>query len=338
MSTKIIRILTTQYDLPNIKSIEKVKLGGYLNESFIISTKEGKFFLQQTNKKLRKNIVAEINVLEFLGEKKFPTVYLVKNRSDKYLTLDGDDYYLLSKFIEGHSPVKFNDLSAAQLVEAAKTLAIYHKIIENYSAPKINNPNTASKDEAIKICSEVKEILGGEKKNIDSFDTQIKEIIDKKLSLLYDLKLPDKLSKCPQLFCHGDYHGANLIFNPEGKIVGIVDWEFFGYDYRIWEVMRSMSFICDIDYTGSMVGPIDMNKAYKYLKTYTELYPLTQDEFDVMIELIKYKSICCCFVIEQHYLKGNKETDVFLPKKKDNWFWWLENKALFKKKVVDKLI
>ena len=106
----------------------------------------------------------------------------------------------------------------------------------------------------------------------------------KKLSLLNDFdetQIHENLARCPKHFCHGDYHGANLIFSDQesnkNQVIGIVDWEYFGYDYRIWEVARSMAFICDIDYNGSMVGPIDFDKALLYLQTYNLLLGFVVD-------------------------------------------------------------
>lgn len=325
------------YKLSGINSIESPKLGGYLNQNFVIETINEKYFLQKINNKFRKNISAEIEAIKFLQMKQFPSLELIKNKKGDYKTFFEGDYFILSKFIDGYSPLKFNELSDSQIIEAARNLARYHKLIANYSYSEFSNPNTASKEEAIKICNQVNEFIGN-KETLDNFDLHVKKMIDKKLNLLQELpELEEKLSKCPRIFCHGDYHGANLIFDSSDKIKSIVDWEFFGYDYRIWEVMRSMSFICDLDFTGSMVGPVDFKKAFKYLKAYLEELPLLKEELNIAVELMKYKSLCSCFVIEQHYFRNKTDSGVFLPKEPENWFWWLNNGNQFEKEVIDNL-
>lgn len=304
--------------------------GGYLNKSYIIKGDEGKFFLQEINKD--RDIKKEIGVLSFLRYHGFTAVpQVIKNKDIMF----GDKRYIVTNFIKGYSPAKFNDLSLKQIEEAGRNLAILHKHLKRFSCEKTSSHNTATFERAIRICQEVLKKIS-EKDVWDRFDMHVLEVIDLKIHLLKNYnreRLDKKISKCPQIFCHGDYHGANLIFKND-KIVGVVDWEYFGYDYRIWEVARSMSFICDIDYTGSMLGPISFRKARRYLKAYDSVLPLTKEEKDVMVDILKFKSLCSCFVLEKHYLENTKSCDIFLPKKPSNWFWWIKHGNDFKEKVL----
>jgi Ser/Thr protein kinase RdoA (MazF antagonist) len=331
-------ILEQNYNIGEIQSIKKAILGGYLNNSWIVTTNKSKYFLQETNQIKRKFISQEIKVLEYLQTKNFPNLKFIKNTQGKKITFLDKSFILLSEFIEGFSPNKFNNLSINQITNAAITLAKYHKVMEDYPIPEHKVSNTPNRVEALSICNGVKEKIKN-KTILDNFDKEILEIIDKKIDLLQNFKIDklERLKECPKIFCHGDYHGANLIFNKNEKVIGIVDWELSGKGYRIWEVLRSMSFLCDIDYNGSMIGPIDFKKALKYLQAYHNSYPLTELEISLALELIQFKSLCSCFIIDMHYNYNRKDTDIFKPNKPSHWFWWIENGQLFKKEVLDKL-
>ena len=319
----------------NIDKIDSPNLGGYLNNSFVVTANNNFFFLQEINK--NRNLLLENAVLLYLKKLDFPVPEIVKTKQNLICSYFNNKKMILTRYIEGYSPIKFNDLSLNQIIQAAKKLAEFHKLMLKFDFEKISRLNVSTKQEAINICSKVKIIIKN-KFELDKIDLQISKIIDDKINLLQKYNESDLfngLEKCLKIFCHGDYHGANLIFNEEDNIIGVVDWEFFGYDYRVWEVLRSMAFICDINYTGSLVGPIDFCKARIYLKAYNDIFPLTNHELDIMTELIQYKSLCCCFVLEKHYLEISKTCDIFIPKKSSHWFWWIENVGKFKKEVVD---
>ena len=98
-----------------------------------------------------------------------------------------------------------------------------------------------------------------------------------------------------------------------------------------------MSFICDINYTGSMAGPIDFNKAFLYLNSYMKENQLTRSELDVIVPLLQYKAVCCCFTLEKHYLNNDDRADIFYPKMSADWFWWLDYGQKFQEQVIDKI-
>jgi len=331
--------LLSFYNLSNPKCFI-LNLGGYLNKSLVVDSEEGKFFLQEIENDFR-NVVEEIKVLQYLKEHNFPVPNFLKNKNDNYLTYYGGKKFLLSEFIDGTSPVQFNMLNEAQLKNSARTLAKLHYFLANYEAQPFSNPNTPTQEEALKICQQVDGII---RNNFpfatNKIDINTELMIKRKIKLLKYFnpeKLRKELSKCPKQFVHGDYHGANLIFDENDEVKGVVDWEYFGYDYRIWEVARSMAFICDIDYTGSLAGPMDLEKAKKYLQAYDKINPLTEEEIKIIPELLEYQAICCVFSIDQHYLKKRYECDVFLPKKPENWFWFVDNKDKIDKEVASKI-
>jgi len=321
------------YHLNNPKCFNYA-LGGYLNKNIVVEADEGIFFLQGVENNKRP-VEEEVKVINFLRGKNFPVSKMITNKNGNILTFWNSQKYLLSEFIEGHSPNQFNDLNDKHLVNAAKSLAKLHQLLANYEGVPFSNPNTALPHEAKKICQNVKEIIQ-KKINWNQIDLHVNKIISRKINLLNNLPKID-LSNCPKQFVHGDYHGANLIFDENDEVKGIVDWEYFGHDYRIWEVVRSMAFICDIDYTGSLAGPIDLEKARKYLQAYDEINPLTDEEIKIIPDILEYQAICCVFSLEQHYLKQRSECDIFLPKKPENWFWFVDNKDKIDKEVASKI-
>lgn len=220
------------YNLGKVKSTKFIS-GGNINYNFAVKTDRGDFVVRKLGYILdgwfSKQKSFEFKVLDFLHEQKFPYKIpkMLCGKDKQYISdVDGSLFQVYPE-IEGRTVV---NLSSAQLKEAAKALAIYHKIIEKFpSDPEEiddlgytrGNYNNLRK---VKVVNSVDKYMA---KHLDFFENIFKETakIDRNKDVL---------------IVHGDFRKNNLLFSGS-KLVGIVDWENVEWAPKTWDFVSDVT-------------------------------------------------------------------------------------------------
>lgn len=107
-------------------------------------------------------------------------------------------------------------------------------------------------------------------------------------------------SKLPVNMCHNDFHFANILM-VKNKITAVLDWEKAGWNWRVFEVMRSVFFNCR-----KSASELDWHLVKTYLSEYRKIISLTPIERELAFECGYRKYLFDYWAIKQ-YLSGRKE-------------------------------
>ncbi len=199
------------WDTGVVKEIKKIK-GGIVNDSYKITAAKGIFVAQRLNKIFNEKVIEDwSNVQQFLEKNNFQAPKILKTKNGKKFHFDGQHLWRLLNYIENEETKK----SEKTIFEAGKTLAKFHKILENFNyQPKFKIPNFHQTKKIIQKLA----IVFDKNKNTKKANKVKKEV----LFVLEEVKkyyLPESL---PTILIHGDPKFENFLFK-NNKVVGLVD-------------------------------------------------------------------------------------------------------------------
>lgn len=312
--------------------------------TYFVETTQGRFVARREDKTAHvtlDNLTDRLELLSFLSGHGFPVPRLVKNDSGDLITISDGIPYTIQEFVAGDCAIESNDISRGRLTEAAKLLALYHRLVVSEPHPNwIPNPGPAFDPDrlfryetAVTLWRDVATILE-QKSFLDGVDKTIMAIIPAKLEELNVIggtveDFNQAASKTLRLLGHGDFQATNLVFR-EDKIVAVLDWEYAKMLPRSWEVLRAACAMCRLEIGDIFNVPLDLGKMKLLLGNYHAVYPLAREELDLMPMMGYLMSLSPIFLLRRYYTKGDKEVRRFFPVDVDHWFWWFRNSEMLR--------
>ncbi len=289
-----------------ISSSEKVTKG-YLSENFILYDSAGRYFLKKyrfTNPRR----VSEVHAAKcFFAQGGIPVILPLPCLDARTFFEHAGAYYTLFPFIEGGS-FERHRLGDQAIVSFGQTLGKIHLLGKASKLP-INDFFKIEADRTIqekieKILNLIEAIT-----HPSDFDILALQNLRLKQNLLLENTTSIESLKLPaDHLIHGDYLDHNVFFDENDTVQWVFDFEKTGYAPRTYELFRSMAYcILSSDFTAT-----DFKKARLYLKSYREVYPLSDGEIESGLRLYFSKCIHGLWIEGEHYLKGNNRVDHFL--------------------------
>jgi len=318
-----------QVDNSNGKLIEK----GFSSDlKIIVGNDIGRYIIRRTNNRDLSEVSSQIDFVKYLSGKGFPVPSVIGDMP--FAGLLGT--YVVWEFVEGDVSDYPNGLQGEDLTASAKLLGNLHLLADEYGVKK-SHPSATHLDvgRQLNVISEVENLISARDEH-DDVDISVASALQKKKEkLLYVAANPsanEAVANIPQTMIHGDYHGANLVF--EGNnIKALIDWEESMYWSRLAEVQASIVMNCKENITEHFNTSIDLVRARYFLDAYEEVYPISKEEKEIMSEMATLDTLRIDFLLERHYLKGDR-IDMLMPKKMSEWFWWEDNIANYNKSVL----
>jgi Ser/Thr protein kinase RdoA (MazF antagonist) len=296
----------------DIHQVEPINRGE-VNYNFEIATNEGKFFLREYGDKIIRNeedLVFEHRALDHLMRHGFTRLARpreVRNfelREARYpyptLVRIGEKYFAVFDFIEGR------DASHLDLKEAARTLAYFHKAIENFEHPY---SSFFIEDMWEKQLRQYEGLLAGNQrkdyfdKTLDRFLPQVKHYLNTFKTNIHELD-----NGLEKLACHNDYHLGNI--RMRAKKAYITDFEGVGHNYRTYELAFATIAFGTQEDPGDLEKEKDFwEKARKFLKNYININGLHPEEIELMPGMIKATYVKLLPRIIRHHYQNTYETD-----------------------------
>ncbi len=250
--------------------------GGLVNYNYILQTLKGKFIIRivgKNDKNKLSQLKLQFKVADYLEQKSFPyeiPIPLKTNRNQQLITIKGR-YVWVYKMINGKNSMR---PSSSQMCQLAEALAIYHKYIKGFKAPK-------QKDDSNKRI-----ITGFSKMHKMIAKTEAEKFALKHIEQFENIFNETSKIKCSmnELFIHSDFDSTNVLFD-KGKLKGIIDFDELHSAPRIYDVSISIRDSC---YTK---GKLDMEKAKIFLKEYEKISKLSKKEKRMIIPIILYESV-----------------------------------------------
>jgi homoserine kinase type II len=128
------------------------------------------------------------------------------------------------------------------------------------------------------------------------FQTELNQIL---------LDIPDLVSKLPQQIIHGDLMLSNVLLK-EGKIAGILDFEFVSPDFRMTEVAVTISQLIREEADESLL----FSNLADFVKGFCSTLTPLEDEIQTLPTLIKVRMVTLVFHFLGRYMNRLDSIDV----------------------------
>ena len=219
LSEKDYKRILLKYNLGKLKNWRIIKTGT-VQTNCLIETFKGKFVIRFYNFRSIESIKFEINLINYILRRKYPTASPIKGKNKKYLNFFKRMTYVLFVFIKGKH---ICDTSQKQFENIVKAAALLNNMTKNYH-PKYRKYRW---NYSPSFC---KDIASKKSRELGTFNAKKKyEWIKNELG---KLELPSSL---PKGVCHCDFHYTNVLFN-KNELVALIDFDDANYTYLTYDL------------------------------------------------------------------------------------------------------
>lgn len=159
---------------------------------------------------------------------------------------------------------------------------------------------------------------------------EIKELGDYLQAFLNKL---DYLRNLPHQLIHGDLNSSNVLFDNDGAILAILDFEFVTWDLRAMEVAVSLTDIVNPDEPES----VTWERVEEFLEGFVKVLKLSEDEVKAIPDLLILRRLDVFIHFLSRYFEGVNGSDIVKEQaihayKLCNWM--KENRNALESKLV----
>ena len=252
---------------------------GVMSATMLLHTDRGTLFLKhyqppsssnfnQSTETLRISFTHAVQ--DYLYKKDFPIPRLRRNRSGDTLTVEGNEIYAISKFVEGCDYDAVEPTGALQ--SAGETLGRMHNELRGFR-PSVEFPWAPMRDEVIgSLRRRLERIRATAPKTgdypvsesrIDEWKTEVER-------LAAELPVPDE----GDWIIHGDYRAQNLKFDAEGRVKSLLDFDSARPANRAYDLAYALVYFPAV-YQDT---PLTSRQKSIFLEAYEAVCPLTSEE------------------------------------------------------------
>ncbi len=277
------------YDLGKLARYAYIERG-YVNDKWLVEAERGLYLLKRRHTSLRKLalVQAQHALVRHLRRQGFPAPALVRSRSGNTFLVHGGEVYEMQEYVPG---APFDVAKPAHLTAAARMLGAYHNAVRGFGHPALQR--TAERYGAIALSRIVKALLAEWRPAMmPEIETQVRRL-DEHLRDLEGRFL--ELTHLPGRVIHGDYHGANLVFQ-EQRVVAVVDYDLAHWCTRVLEVAEAIIAFCTDDRLGLQhvvyPGALDLELVGGFVTAYVEEAPLSEAEIGALPDMLRTIWLC----------------------------------------------
>ncbi len=252
---------------------------GAMSSTLLLHTDRGTLFLKRYQPASSLNLNQSTETLrisfthvvqDYLYKKVFPIPRLLRNRGGNTLTVEGNEFYAISEFVDGYDYDGAEPTGALQ--SAGETLGRMHNELRDFR-PSVDFQWAPMHDEVIgtlrrrleRIRTAASETAGYpvSESQIDEWKTEVER-------LAAELHVPDD----GDWIVHGDYRAQNLKFDAEGKVKAILDLDTARPADRSFDLAYALVFFPAV-YQDT---PLALHQKSAFLDAYEAVCPLTTSE------------------------------------------------------------
>ena len=286
-----------------VLSYQQLSVGAGSN-TYLVETDQGKFILKNPARNEMNNPEIEPQLCEFIMENGIPVSEFIKNRSDSYITQEGDDQFHLQKFVDG-SIFPFNHAPDWLMRDSAQLLGKIHATLRDFPPLPVGIGESFFRNmtpqSALRSYFDSIEIAR------DRGDHQSEADLKFRIDLMqrFEIVLPD----LDELTCgntHGDYVISQMICG-ENQVNAIIDWTSACIHPLTWEIMRSFVYA----EPSCAHGQITIEKLVQYILEYLKFNTLSLTDIQWMPDIFYYQ-IAVCDYYHQYYSSTAENSNLFL--------------------------
>lgn len=264
---------------------------GHTTQTWVIQSDERKYVLKILNKNLplgRVRFITESQDYLFRSINCSPRIY--KNEMGKLFHHDANGYYIVSEYIEGET-CSVSDLGQQAYYTIGAFLgrvhASYHNFV-SYSGSPTGLSIKQLPQTRINALIEYHKRISKNEFCLDSLMYKYKELEQ------FTTGHIKQFSHLPTQVIHGDFYIDNLLFDGNGEIVALVDYDQSCRFFRVYELMRAMVFTI---YTKGTISELE-DKIACFLSSYLDSVNLSYSEISNMVDLYYWIQLSDTFCFE----------------------------------------
>jgi Ser/Thr protein kinase RdoA (MazF antagonist) len=287
---------------------ERVR-AGYLNRDEAVTLADGRrLFLKGSRHRDPRVVMAEHAVIYHAAARGLPTPLPLMTRDSRTVVVVGGTPWSAYPFIVGEPLTGPPTAATLGRLLAETHRALGPRLIGlTFAEGPLDWSTAATLAEMATIAEHiaVREAAG----TADTFDTFTREAFDTLRGVLRDAPPPDAFASLPRQIIHGDFYPPNLLCDPPGQIIAVLDWEFATVRPRVWDVARAIAFT----FLGVHGDPSDFAAARACVAAYRERAPLPDDELAAGIALYLWRTAHNLAKYRWHDERGPQPTDALAP-------------------------
>lgn len=274
--------------------------GGTLNWNFGIETEGERLFVRRYRDDLPPaRIRAEHALLRWVSERGIPSPTPYKTEGDETVLSIAGGNWSVFPWVEGEVRER-GTLTAAQ----TNLLGTVHGATQAVLAthPESAGASLAMRWDKAESIGYLERILGAAEER--GAAEALRAGVARQLALLreFDVRPPEDFAGLPAQLLHGDFHDHQVLWSGE-EIVAVVDWEIFGPNPRVWELIRSLAF-------SQLLGAPGMED---YLHGHRRFVQLDEEECRLGLRLWWQSRVVGVWVWAAYFLQGNERVLKFIP-------------------------
>jgi Ser/Thr protein kinase RdoA (MazF antagonist) len=293
-------IVLSHFDIGVVHSVKEYPRGSRRAPKLIITSEKGEFLLKRRARgKDDPFKVAFSHALQlYLAGRQFPLPHLIGTRKDNNSMLQHNNaVYELFEYIRGS--VYDNSLEAT--FDAGKTLALYHKLLRDYT-PEFDPPvGSYHSSRAIHASLDQLPETFGDPQRFPNVPGDQVEATTRFLRESY-LRAAEKvdaagLNQWPPQIVHCDWHPGNMLFRNR-KVVAVIDYDAARLQQRVIDVANGMlqfSMLAGSEDPAQWPEYLDETRFKRFIRGYDEVDVLSVAELDIigwlMIEAMVAESV-----------------------------------------------
>jgi homoserine kinase type II len=293
-------IVMSNYDLGPVAAVKEFPRGSRRAPKLVITSEKGEYLLKRRARgKDDPFKVAFSHALQmYLASRQFPLPHLIGTRKDNNSMFQYNNaVYELFEYIRGNS----YDSSLEATYDAGKTLALYHKLLREYT-PEFEPPvGSYHSSRAIhKSLEQLPNTLDDPERVPRTPEDQV-DATTRFLHSTY-LQTAEKvdaagLGSWPAQIVHCDWHPGNMLFRHR-KVVAVIDYDAARLQQRVIDVANGalqFSILATGEDPAQWPEYLDETRFKRFLRGYDEVDPVSVAELQVipwlMIEAMVAESV-----------------------------------------------
>ncbi|MDO9230971.1 MAG: aminoglycoside phosphotransferase family protein [bacterium] len=305
--------ISKAYNLSKLSFLREPEKG--ISTKNIIASAEGgkEYFIKRYKKADLDKIENSERSAKFISENSdIPVVLPLKNnKGELHILIDGQQYCVFSYIPNTETRPNYEVERIVYIKNIGEMLGRIHSVFQGASISKTIKPISAwTLDDNMESIAKYEKILEliKNKSDLDEYDKKAIEFINLKISLLKKNEFIRK-EKQSVAVCHGDYHGRNILFDEQWKIIGVCDWDMSGIGNPYSEFIRSFN-MCIVRRDFDRLED-KKNETKVFLDSYISKCGFEFDisELEYAIEAWYEKLLTSEWPLSDHYYFGHSKTD-----------------------------
>ena len=280
------------YDLADFR--ERVGIeAGVTNTTYLLYTSLGRFVLTLYEKDTDLAFMAAI--MEHVAHKGIPCALPLRRKTGDVVGVLAEHPALLIGYLNGQT---VENPSVAQCAEAGRALASFHLAAKDF---KTDHP-------PVLPISHRRELFEQLAPRLDTLEAGLADTLRDEITYL-ETRWPERL---PRGVIHGDYFIDNVLFDVDGRLSGLLDFETARYDFLAYDLTIAMN-----AWGFEKEGSLNIPKLRALMNGYQEIRSLTEFELDSLPLLARGAALWFTLTRARDWLNPAKSMFSHLPDPRD---------------------